>query len=180
MAVDVAAQYPPRNGEGDRPAKPGGGGAESALNQPVRSRVRHRTVGASENNVEIARKLRRDMSLPEVLLWRELRGKPHGLKFRRQFPLLGFVADFACVEIRLLIEIDGAAHTMGERPERDARRDDVLKHEGWDVVRLAAKDVLADVIGAARAIVAHAESLRPLHHDAARHGPPPRSGEDLA
>lgn len=70
------------------------------------------------------------MSLPEVLLWRELKGQPLGVKFRRQFPVRGFIADFACLEVRLLVEIDGIAHDMGGRPERDERRDALLKADG--------------------------------------------------
>ena len=124
----------------------------------------------------IARKLRREMTLPEVLLWRELRGKPQGVKFRKQFPVRGYVADFACVEVRLIIEIDNIAHDMGENPERDGRRDDELTRSGWKVVRIAAKDVLADVAGRAASIVALAASFRPLHPC----GAPPRSGEDFS
>ena len=137
-------------------------------------RVRHRTVGASEANVALARTLRQAMSLPEVLLWRELRGKPMGIKFRRQFPIAGYVADFACMEARLLIEIDGKAHDMGEGPEHDLARDVVLRGLGWRAVRYPARDVLADVGAVASSIVALAESTRPLRPC----GAPPRSGED--
>lgn len=84
-----------------------------------------------------ARQLRRDMSLPERLLWRELRGKPAGLKFRRQHPVGPYVIDFYCASAKLGIEIDGIAHDMGERPERDMRRD-VLNAAGQ-----AAETVLA-------------------------------------
>jgi very-short-patch-repair endonuclease len=140
-----------------------------------RGRAQHRTVGASPRDVRFARQLRKDMSLPEVLLWRELRGKPMGLKFRRQFPVLGYVADFACVEVRLLIEIDGIVHDMGDQPARDVERDAILTNKGWKVLRIAATDVLRDVSGMAGSIVALAESIRPLRPC----GAPPRSGEDL-
>ena len=137
--------------------------------------MHHRTVGASSENVRQARQLRKDMSLPEALLWRELRGKPIGLKFRRQFPIAGYVVDFACVEVRLLIEIDGISHDMGERPAYDARRDTLLAAKGWQVMRIPAKAVLADLTGIAASIVSLAEGLRPLRPC----GAPPRSGEDL-
>ena len=139
-------------------------------------RVRHRTLGTDPKNIANARTLRKAMTLPELLLWRELRGKPLGLKFRRQFPVLGYVADFACVEVRLLIEIDGAAHDMGERPARDVVRDAVLTDRGWRVVRIAAANVLQDAGSVALSIVALAENLRPLRPC----GAPPRSGEDLS
>ena len=80
--------------------------------------------------VKRARKLRKEMSLPEVLLWRELKGQPLEVKFRRQFPVRGYIADFACVEVRLLIEIDGIAHDMGDRPVRDDQRDILLQADG--------------------------------------------------
>ena len=116
------------------------------------------------------------MTLPEGLLWRELRGKRTGLKFRRQFPVMDYVADFACVEVRLLIEIDGMAHDMGNRPERDERRDRILNDKGWRIMRIAAGDVLKDVMGVTQSIAAMAEGLRPLRP---LKGAPPRAGEDL-
>jgi len=69
-------------------------------------RVRHRTVGAADANVRFARQLRRKMSLPEVVLWQQLRKRPAGIRFRRQFPCYGYVVDFACLERRLAIEVD--------------------------------------------------------------------------
>ena len=138
-------------------------------------RGRHRTVGADPSTIRFARKLRKQMTLPEVVLWRELRGKPMGMKFRRQFPVLGYVADFACTEVRLLIEIDGIVHDMGDQPEKDVKRDALLTDRGWQVVRIPAKDVLADVGRWAASIVALAASIRPLRPD----GAPPRSREDL-
>ena len=79
-------------------------------------RGRHRTVGASPHNVQFARQLRKEMSLPEVLLWRLLKGTPMGVRFRRQFAVKGYVADFACLNARLLFEIDGIVHDMGDQP----------------------------------------------------------------
>ena len=70
-----------------------------------------------------ARALRGAMSLPEVLLWRVLRRRPGGLKFRRQQPAGPFVADFYCHEARLIVELDGEAHNRGYRPFRDGERD---------------------------------------------------------
>ena len=104
------------------------------------------------------------MSLPEVLLWRELKGKPLGMKFRRQFPILGFVADFACVEARLIIEIDGIVHEMGNRPERDVTRDAILTGKGWRVERIPAADVLKEVKVVAGAIVALALNTASRFH----------------
>ncbi|MFL6752556.1 MAG: endonuclease domain-containing protein [Sphingomicrobium sp.] len=129
--------------------------------------------------VKRARKLRREMSLPEVLLWQMLRKRPGGLKFRRQFPSDRMTVDFACLERRLVIEVDGEAHNRGDQPRRDAARDAMLRRDGFDVMRIAAVDILRDLDAVVRGIVATCSDRGPLHHDAARRGPPPRSGEDL-
>ena len=88
-----------------------------------------------------ARKLRRKMSLPEGLLWQQLRQRPMGLKFRNQHPLEKMVVDFYCASSRLVIEIDGIAHDMGDNPERDLRRDAFLRSLGYQVVRILASDI---------------------------------------
>jgi very-short-patch-repair endonuclease len=106
------------------------------------------------------------MSLPEVLLWRLLRGQPQGVKFRRQHPSGELGIDFYCSDAKLVIEIDGSSHDMGDRPQRDARRDAWLKSEGLDTVRIPATDVLKDVGAVADGIVKLALSRLPLHHPA--------------
>jgi very-short-patch-repair endonuclease len=120
------------------------------------------------------------MSLPEVLLWRELRQRPRGFKFRKQFPQAGFVLDFACLEARLAIEIDGEAHDRGDQPEFDEARDQRLTKSGFAVMRIPAREVLANLEGVLTAIVERCRALGPLHHRPAAGGPPPRTGEDLA
>ena len=91
-----------------------------------------------------ARKQRREMSLPEGLLWHRLRQRPLGVKFRNHHPIGNLVVDFYCASRRLVIEIDGIAHDMGNNPERDRRRDAWLRSEGFEVVRIPAADVLGD------------------------------------
>jgi very-short-patch-repair endonuclease len=119
------------------------------------------------------------MSLPEVLLWQALRKRPDGLKFRRQFPIGDMTVDFACLDKRVIIEVDGDGHSYGDRPRRDAARDALLRREGFRVMRIAARDVLKDLDAVLRFIVAVCSEAGPLHHDAAHRGPPPRFGEDL-
>jgi very-short-patch-repair endonuclease len=159
---------PPRNGEGDHAQH--GGGVEAP-------RRRQRTVGASNENIRFARHLRRNLSLPEVILWQQLRTRPAGYRFRRQFPINGYVIDFACLELRLAIEVDGEAHSMGNRPQHDIRRNQLLAKVGFQTLRIAARDVLDNLDGVMQ-LIATACGTRPFHHDASRRGPPPRSGED--
>jgi very-short-patch-repair endonuclease len=120
------------------------------------------------------------MSLPEVLLWRVLRSRPAGLKFRRQHPLGLYVLDFFCREAGLAIEIDGEAHDRGSRPQRDIARDDAVRLQGIRTVRIPAMDVLRDLEAVVRHIVQIASERTPLHHPAAPDGLPPRDkrGED--
>ncbi|HWK35694.1 endonuclease domain-containing protein [Sphingomonas sp.] len=127
-----------------------------------------------------ARRLRRAMSLPEVLLWRVLRQRPAGLKFRKQHPTGAYVLDFYCGDDRVAIEVDGEAHGRGDRPARDAARDAWLAGHDVMTMRVAAAEVLRDAESVVRGIVFQARARLPLHHPAAPGGPPPRDklGED--
>ena len=100
-----------------------------------------------------ARALRRNMTLPEGLLWRALRSRPEGLKFRRQHPIGRCIVDFYCPASRVVIEIDGMAHSMGDRPQRDERRDEWLRGQGLRIVRFAATDLLKDLGSVVTAII---------------------------
>ncbi len=124
--------------------------------------------------VKRARELRKAMSLPEVQLWRQLRLRPNGLKFRRQHPIAPYVVDFCCMSARLVVEIDGFAHNTGNRPARDTARTRFLENNGYTVIRISAAQVLADTVGTAEAIAGC--GAKPLHRPAG--GPPPRAGED--
>ncbi|WP_245968636.1 endonuclease domain-containing protein [Hephaestia caeni] len=127
--------------------------------------------------MERARKLRRQMSYPEVLLWQRLRGSPMGVKFRRQHPVgPDYSVDFYCASARLAVEVDGEIHAAKGAPAYDARRDVYLRSRGLTVVHIPASEVLRDAGAAAEAIVALAST--PLHHRPAADGPPPRAGED--
>jgi len=85
-----------------------------------------------ERQVTFARRLRQDAPAPERVLWRLLRDRQlEGLKFRRQLPVGRYVADFACLRHRLIIELDGPHHDEG----RDAVRDAWLAAQGFRVLR---------------------------------------------
>jgi very-short-patch-repair endonuclease len=118
------------------------------------------------------------MSLPEVLLWQQLRQRPGGFRFRKQVPQDHYVIDFACLAARLAIEVDGEAHERGDRPQRDAARDAHLTSLGFAMMRIPVREVLGNLEGVVAGIVEQCRALRPLHQPAA--GPPPRSGEDLS
>jgi len=165
--AEGAAPIPPRNGEGDH-AEHGGGGPRRLNPQVLRTPIKQ---------LKRARALRRKMSLPEVLLWQVLRKRPEGLKFRKQFPIGEMTVDFACLERRLIIEVDGEGHSFGDQPRRDAVRDTLLRREGFRVIRIAARDVLKNMDGVLQYIAACCSDVGPLHQPAA--GPPPRAGEEF-
>ena len=99
--------------------------------------------------VRRARRLRRDMTLPEILLWQALRKQPHGLKFRRQHPIPPYIADFFCEELRLVVEIDGSQHDE----ETDSIRTRALERQGLVVLRFWDNQVLQETEAVLEAIL---------------------------
>ncbi len=124
--------------------------------------------------VSRARRHRRELSLPEVLLWQRLRGKAGGVRFRRQHPIGPYVVDFYCSAARLVIEVDGECHSQPDAIAKDQSRDRFLDENGYRLMRIPAAEILRDAEVAAASILSLAS--RPLHQPAA--GPPPRAGED--
>lgn len=108
-------------------------------------------MSASDGAYKNARRFRRELTLPEKLLW--VRIRRNELNFRRQHPIGNYVLDFYCPVAKLAIEVDGAAHDFGDRPERDNRRTEWLNGEGVEVLRIPAKEVLADPDDIADAVI---------------------------
>ena len=109
-------------------------------------------ASASRGAIGRARKLRRDSTIPERILWGLLRGAKLGaLKFRRQHPLGPYFADYYCHEARLVVELDGMSHDG--RGEHDRRREAFLRRMGLNVLRIANDDVLSDLEAVALAIL---------------------------
>ena len=122
-----------------------------------------------------AKKLRRAMSLPEVVLLGALRKRPAGLRFRKQHPAGSYILDFFLPERRLAVEVDGECHARGDRPARDEIRDAWLRTRGVQVLRIPASAVLGDLDAVVRHIVVAARGDYP---STAFGGPPPPPGED--
>ncbi|THD60568.1 endonuclease domain-containing protein [Phenylobacterium sp.] len=94
------------------------------------------------------------MSLPEVLIWRRLKGRrTDGLHFRKQHPVGPYVLDFYCDSAKLAIGIDGQSHGVGAQPGRDMRRDRWLTAQGIRTLRLSAAYVLQSLDDAVRMIL---------------------------
>ena len=93
--------------------------------------------------LERARRLRRMDTGCEQRLWTQLRGRRlDGLKFVRQLPVGNYVADFACRDCGLIVEVDGATHSTGEEAAYDARRTKYLEACGWRVLRVLNDDAV--------------------------------------
>src|SRR3546814_3816191 len=85
---------------------------------------------------DYARRLRRDKTTVEQRLWAGLRDRQlDGYKFRRQLPRGAFVADFACLECKLVVELDGGQHAEPIQSEDDRKRSAWLQAEGYRVIR---------------------------------------------
>ena len=101
-----------------------------------------------------ARAMRHEPTEAEARLWEELRDRRlMRLKFRRQVPVGPFIADFVCMEARLIVEVDGSQHG---KSVRDQRRDAELNARGFRVLRFWNDDVLRDLTVVCDTIVAAA------------------------
>lgn len=110
-----------------------------------------------KSTIRQSRRLRKDMSLPEVLLWQALRTRPGGFKFRRSHPAGEYSTDFFCHKARLVIEVDGECHERGNRPQRDEARDQWFADLSFITFRVPAREVLTNLDGVISGIVHQAE-----------------------
>lgn len=93
----------------------------------------------------LARQLRGRPTRAERAFWQHLRRHQFGgFRFRRQQPIGPFIVDFACLERRVLVELDGWPHEHPERRTRDLERDDWLRSQGFAVVRIENGEALSD------------------------------------
>ena len=97
-----------------------------------------------------SRQLRRNLTKAERALWSELRHDQLGCRFRRQHPIRPYIVDFACVEAKLIVEVDGGQHTDGH----DQVRDDYLALQGWRVIRFWNNEALENRDGVLQVIAA--------------------------
>jgi very-short-patch-repair endonuclease len=103
-----------------------------------------------------ARELRKSMPRSEALLWSYIRKRAlNGARFRRQHPIGPYIADFACIAAKLVIEVDGYTHWTQEQLDHDARRTKYLNERGWRVIRVSSADVYDNLSGVWETIAAH-------------------------
>ena len=108
-----------------------------------------------------ARRMRREPTKAEQLLWQRLRGQQlGGYKFRRQHPIGGYIVDFCCPETKLVIELDGDVHAFQEA--KDARRTAELEAQGYRVIRFWNGQVLREMEAVLGVILAVCDGREPL------------------
>ena len=111
--------------------------------------------------VSVARKLRSNQTDAELKLWLRVRGRRlGGLKFRRQVPISGFIADFLCEEAKLIIEVDGGQHTEPSRSDMERTR--IMQDAGFLVLRFWNNEVLANMDGVLQRILETAQKAERL------------------
>jgi len=133
----------------------------------IQPRVRHR-----------ARRLRKSRTLGESAMQEYLRAlRPLGAHFRREAPIGPYIADFAWLSARILIEVDGASHDLNGRATEDLQRDSFLKSQGFQVIRVRDQGVIANKASAFAAIEdavrSHLSTPPPARHREGSGGPPP-------
>jgi very-short-patch-repair endonuclease len=97
---------------------------------------------------------RSDMTKAEACLWKFVLGKRQmqGYQFRRQRPVLNYIADFLCKELMLIIEVDGVTHQWEEVDKNDCVRQRKLEEIGFKVLRFNDEEVLNDITNVIRTL----------------------------
>lgn len=103
---------------------------------------------------EKARRLRRDQTAAEAVLWRVLRNHGLGVKFRRQYPVGPYITDFACLECGVVVELDGSQHGTDDGLAYDAERTRYLNAAGFRVARFWNNEVMTNVDGMVQVVQA--------------------------
>ncbi|MCD6064497.1 MAG: endonuclease protein [Flavipsychrobacter sp.] len=108
----------------------------------------------------LARELRKQRVLSEVLLWQKLKGRSFGVEFHRQVPMLEYIVDFYCHELMLVIEVDGLTHDFEDVLVKDGERQREIEAYGVHFLRFASNDILNGMSGVVLTIEAKIEELR--------------------
>ncbi len=117
---------------------------------PVKNVVRGQSVSYEMH--ERAKKLRREMTPSEEILWSRIRtNKLNGLHFRRQQIVFGYFADFYCHQHSLIVEVDGGIHEL--QKDYDAEREDYLIARGFQIIRFTNDEIDKDLKSVLQKIV---------------------------
>jgi very-short-patch-repair endonuclease len=115
---------------------------------PVKNIVTNQKV--TNEKLQRAKELRREMTPAEKILWQELRANKQGVHFRRQQVIQGFIVDFYCHKSALVVEVDGDIHDL--QKEEDERREKALSALGLRIVRFGNDKVMRELSAAVEKI----------------------------
>jgi len=108
-----------------------------------------------QEKIYIAREFRKNQTNPEEIIWNELRNRKFfNLKFRRQYLIKGYIVDFYCPKLKLVIEIDGLIHLQQIKEDQQRQKD--IEEKGIRFIRFKNKDVqynLKEVLNKLRAFI---------------------------
>ncbi len=94
---------------------------------------------------QLARELRKNSTLSEILLWKEIKEKKLGIEFHRQVPIKNYIVDFFCHELYLAIEIDGSSHDSESAIVLDKKRQKEIEELGIQFIRIDDLDIKKDL-----------------------------------
>jgi very-short-patch-repair endonuclease len=97
--------------------------------------------------IERRKKLRKKATYAEKILWKQLKAKQFGIKFRRQYNIGYYIVDFYCHERKLIIELDGSIHGEKEQMLKDMQRQKYLENKKYTVVRYTNEQIKYDLEG---------------------------------
>jgi very-short-patch-repair endonuclease len=110
-------------------------------------------AAVSERQRNRAKQLRRATTRAETLLWRYLKAnRIDELSFRRQVPFRNYIADFVCLSVKLIVELDGESHDFTERQKADQHRDAFFESEGFHILRFTNEQVMSNLEGVVEVI----------------------------
>jgi len=96
----------------------------------------------------LARRFRKEHTRAELLLWLYLRNKQvKGIKFKRQVPIGRYIVDFASIQQKLIIEIDGGQHNEDIQKQKDNQRTQFLESQGYRVIRVWNNEIMHNIEG---------------------------------
>lgn len=125
---------------------------------------RHKIIPYNPELKKLARELRNNSTLSEVILWQHIKGKSFGYEFHRQVPIIDYIVDFYCHELKLAIEIDGNSHDYNF--DKDELRQTKLENYGIIFIRFNDTEVkrsLTDVLRAIEHKISEIEDAKPFN-----------------
>jgi len=106
----------------------------------------HRHESRTEDRTEFARSQRAYANEFASIMWQQLRNRNcGGMKFRREYPIAPYTVDFCCLELKLIVEIDGKGHLTPQGQIHDQRRDKFLAERGFRVLRIPGYQVVKNL-----------------------------------